>query len=146
MHRFLLLWLGEEKLRNFSSLFSFLLLLLLLFSLIYLVFSFFHRTFAPAIGSLQPRAAPGIHLSERGWAVIKRESGEKPEQSRCCKRLIRASQMVTDIFSGRPLASSFEDASQKTCRCHRSLMLIWERCLPSSLADWAGDGAIHFRT
>ena len=119
MHRCLLLWLGEEKLRNFSSLFSFL-LLLLLFSLIYLVFSFFHRTFAPAIGSLQPRAAPGIHLSERGWAVIKRESGEKPEQSRCCKRLIRASQMVTDIFSGRPLAPSFEDASQKTCRCHRS--------------------------
>ena len=119
MHRCLLLWLGEEKLRNFSSPFSFL-LLLLLFSLIYLVFSFFHRTFAPAIGSLQPRAAPGIHLSERGWAVIKRESGEKPEQSRCCKRLIRASQMVTDIFSGRPLAPSFEDASQKTCRCHRS--------------------------
>ncbi len=119
MHRYLLLWLGEEKLRNFSSLFSFL-LLLFLFSLIYLVFSFFHRTFAPAIGSLQPRAAPGIHLSERGWAVIKRESGEKPEQSRCCKRLIRASQMVTDIFSGRPLAPSFEDASQKTCRCHRS--------------------------
>ena len=119
MHRCLLLWLGEEKLRNFSSPFSFL-LFLLLFSLIYLVFSFFHRTFAPAIGSLQPRAAPGIHLSERGWAVIKRESGEKPEQSRCCKRLIRASQMVTDIFSGRPLAPSFEDASQKTCRCHRS--------------------------
>jgi hypothetical protein len=38
--------------------------------------------------------------------VIKRESGEKPGQSRCCKRLIAASNMVTDIFSGRPLAMS----------------------------------------
>ena len=28
-------------------------------------------------------------------------------QSRCCKRLIAASTMVTDIFSGRPLAMSF---------------------------------------
>ena len=39
--------------------------------------------------------------------MIKRESGEKPGQSRCCKRLIAASTMVTDIFSGRPLAMSF---------------------------------------
>ena len=29
------------------------------------------------------------------------------EESRCCKRLIAASTMVTDIFSGRPLAMSF---------------------------------------
>ena len=42
--------------------------------------------------------------------MIKRESGEKPEQSRCCKHLSsswgRAGKhsKVTDIFSGRPLA------------------------------------------
>ena len=61
-----------------------------------------------------------LYLCERNWfaatscrrrhglcVVIKRESGEKPGQSRCCKRLIAASTMVTDIFSGRPLAMSF---------------------------------------
>ena len=43
---------------------------------------------------------------ERHSVGFKRESGEKPGQSRCCKRLIAASTMVTDIFSGRPLAMS----------------------------------------
>ena len=60
-----------------------------------------------------------LYLCKRNWfaatscrrrhglcVVIKRESGEKPGQSRCCKRLIAASTMVTDIFSGRPLAMS----------------------------------------
>ena len=46
-------------------------------------------------------------LRQDECVVIKRESGEKPGQSRCCKRLIAASNMVTDIFSGRPLAMSF---------------------------------------
>ena len=92
-------------------------------------------------------AATSCRRRHGGCVVIKRESGEKPGQSRCCKRLIAASNMVTDIFSGRPLAMSFassvrlsrrtiisennhlgernlqrrcwEDASQKTCRCHR---------------------------
>ena len=59
-------------------------------------------TFAVAIGTLPCHTASGVRHS----VGLKRESGEKPGQSRCCKRLIAASTMVTDIFSGRPLAMS----------------------------------------
>ena len=52
-------------------------------------------------------AATFCRLRQDECVVIKRESGEKPGQSRCCKRLIEASTMVTDIFSGRPFAMSF---------------------------------------
>lgn len=52
-------------------------------------------------------AATFCRLRQDECVVIKRESGEKPGQSRCCKRLIAVSTMVTDIFSGRPLAMSF---------------------------------------
>ena len=56
--------------------------------------------FAPAIGSLPRRTAVGAIFLQEPWGmnppmgclkevcvVIKRESGEKPGQSRCCKRL-----------------------------------------------------------
>ena len=69
------------------------------------------RTFAPAIGTLPSHTIIGVRHS----VGFKRESGEKPGQSRCCKCLFSlfsvwgrgmVSTMVTDIFSGRPLAMS----------------------------------------
>ena len=48
--------------------------------------------------------------------VIKRESGERPEQSRCCKRLIGQAPWSLTFFREDRLLE-LEDASQKTCRC-----------------------------
>ena len=55
----------------------------LIFPSIFFAILHFLCTFAAAIGTLPCHAALGMRHS----VGFKRESGEKPEQSRCCKRL-----------------------------------------------------------
>jgi len=59
---------------------------------------------------------------------MKRESGEKPEQSRCCMRLIGQAQWSLTFFREDRL-NEFDDASQKTCRCHRETMCMLTVCI-----------------
>ena len=91
-----------------------------------LVGSYFLFTFAAALVRNYLRSAEAI-----GGVAMKRESGEKPEQSRCCMRLIGQAQWSLTFFREDRL-NEFDDASQKTCRCHRERDNVCAHCMYQS--------------